>query len=80
MMQRTATELGVKGTVPSSNMQNNEPSTARQNNAEKENLINRNKTDFIQINKNQNQPGDHDYTDRNNNNTVQIGSFSQIDE
>jgi len=35
MMQRTATELGVKGTVPSINMQNNEPSTARQNNATK---------------------------------------------
>jgi hypothetical protein len=35
MMQRTATELGVKGTVPSNNMQNNEPSTARQINADK---------------------------------------------
>jgi hypothetical protein len=80
LINRTTSELEFKGTL-NSNKQLTviDSDTGRQERGlspDKDSLINRNKTDYIQINTSQQlQPHDRDYTERN-----LIGSFSQIDE
>ena len=75
-MERTATELGPKASMRSNNLIPNESELGR-GQTEKD-LINRNKTDYIEINKSQLMPPhEHDLTERYN---QPPGSYSQIEE